>query len=283
MVDGCTDQSAISYEPYQDLNGIFRKSNSSFPEAYNEHTGNINQEIWISELPMYGDYVATQHAIVEYLSKNHNYRTNLQTNNSLIQIEHHQRATTLTEAQNIINGLMRGEYSVVPSNHRFVNQNYFFHNTSGFGTPDDGYSALSGNDTYDFFQLDDHADYNQIGVINKAWLDAHVFNAAFVFFTGCNTAKLDAPIISIAVHSLYHPNSHAVTLFGTTITSGGLGQTNEGIFTKAILKKLFEGNNIGNAFKYHANLPLLSPWSNDYEFHHAPIFLGGDGTLKLKI
>jgi hypothetical protein len=97
-----TEEEAISFQYYADLNGTFAKSDAYNPPhtySYDLHDGNIEWEIWIGVLPRYnGDLQQTVAALNRYFAKNHAYRTGvLQRPPVFLQVSELHTATTLSE------------------------------------------------------------------------------------------------------------------------------------------------------------------------------------------
>ena len=283
-IPGGSVRKAATYEFYQDLDGVFSKSNTGFPDAYSSHTGNTNNELWVTILPWYQDQDATVKKIIYYLNKNHTYRTTETQADGFIEIQEMLTVNSQADYDQLINSYLKttGDYASLPDNHTFSIVNYFVPNTIGKPDVTAGYANLSIENRYNIFNLATHGDENGAGKLTKTWFNNNVLAPFILLIGGCNSGNLDASSPPILVETIYNSNSRSVFAQGTSTFSGGLGKNTDGFYVSNILRELFNGKNLGQAFIKHLNTPLIYPWSDSQELHHEILILVGDGTLKLK-
>lgn len=283
-IPGGSIRSAATYEFYQDLDGVFSKTNSDFPNAYSSHTGNTNSEIWVTILPWYVDKSSTIEKITYYLNKNHTYRTTETKTNGFIEIQEMLKANSQADYDQLINSYLKptGDYASLPANHTFEIVNYFVDNIIDKPDVMAGYANLSIENRYNIFNLAAHGNENGAGGLTKIWLNNNILAPFILFIGGCNAGNIDALSPPILVEAIYNSNSRSVFAQGTSTFSGGLGKNTDGFYVSNILRELFNDKNLGQAFIEHLNTPLIYPWSDSKELHHGILILIGDGTLKLK-
>ncbi len=277
------EEEVISYQYYNDLDGIFTASTGyqspgSNPHSYDEHSGDVDWEIWIGVLPMLnGDPAQTIAAMNDYLGRNHNYRTTgpAQPRSLLFVTEHYQGSPP---HQSYLASLQDGQYSWTPWSAASGAQIYFDYPPAPL-TVDEGYVALT-QGTADFFVGSAHGSSLGHGKIGLQWLADNPVATSFFWSNGCAVGNLDvAGNFLTAV--LYDADGDVVLARGTTNNSGGMGMNQEGFFGHNVATRMEAGRNIGEAVLGHVNVPLVSPWKDSREFHYATSVMLGDPSLGL--
>lgn len=276
----------ISFQYYSDLNGIFAASpnytspgNHTF--SYDLHTGDVDWEIWNSILPFYkGDLSQTVDAINRYFVKNHSYRTggyNLP--NVFMEISELDVATTLEEHNFVLNYMRSGIYSWMPLSDAEDALLYFDTFINDLSV-DQGYTDLSLG-VANFTVLDTHGWTGASGKLTIQWVESNQVKTAFMWSNGCSVGNLDSEenwLTSV----VYSTTSHVLLARGSTNSSGGMGNNQEGFFGHNIATQLVSGTNFGQAILSHVNVPLVYPYDDDREFHFAMSVNIGDPTLGLQ-
>lgn len=284
-IPGGSVRSAPTYEFYQDLNGAFSKDNPDFPDAYSSHDGETDSELWVTTLPWYKDQNFTIKKLNFYFNKNHIYRTVKTQTKGFIEIQELLNANNRDEYDQFVNLSLKstGTYASLPANHSFKTVDYFLDNLIRKPDLSAGYANLSIENRYGILNLVAHGTEDAAGQLTKNWLDENILAPTILLISGCNSGNLDAITAPILVETIYNSNSRAVFAQGTSTFSGGLGKNADGFYVSNILRELFNGKNVGQAFLKHLNTPLIYPWNNNIELHRGILILVGDGTLKLQL
>jgi len=270
---------SISYQFYADLDGTFAKSPGyvspgGHTYSYDVHSGNVDWEIWIGVLPFYqGDYEATADVLIDYFMRNHMHRAASRKQPFVfMEIDEHSHATTMTEHNSIVDIHRTGTYAWTPFSSDPHALLYFDSPPAGL-TVAQGYAAMSAG-AADFTVASTHGS----GQIDTTWALNNPIDTAFFWSNGCEVANLDYPD-NFLTAMLYSPHSEIVVAQGATNNAGGLGTNTDGFFGHNIATSLSGGASLGQAVLNHVNTPLIWPWSDDREFHFAPILVLGDPTL----
>jgi hypothetical protein len=282
-----TSEEVISLQYYCDLDGIFEASPGYIspgrrPYSYDVHRGAVNWEIWAGVLPLYkGEVPRTIDAINRYFVKNHAYRTGLYAlPRAFLQVTEHFKATTPAEHTQILQELRAGSYPWMPFS-TGSDALLYFDSPPGGLTVDQGYAALSAG-VADVAVLDAHGYWRAHGKIDVTWVEKNPVRTVFFWSNGCAVGNLDYPD-NFLTAVLYDPASLVLAAKGTTNDSGGLGNNENGFFGRNIATMLAARASLGEALLAHVNVPLISPWKTDREFHDATPVVLGDPTLKLRL
>lgn len=278
-----TEEEVISYQYYSDLDGVFDaspgyESPGGNAYSYDQHTGDVDWEIWVGVLPLLnGDTAQTVTALNQYFDRNHDYRTagSAQPRSLLLVTEHYQGSTT-QEHQDYLTNLQTGQYAWTPWSASGSAQLYFDTPPIPFNIQE-GYTALAAG-TADFFVGSAHGSPNAHGSIGLQWVAENPVATSFFWSNGCAVGKLEvAPNFLTAV--LYDTDGSVVVARGTTNNSGGMGTNQEGFFGHNVATKMQAGMSIGEAIVGHVNVPLIAPWDSSREFHYATSVMLGDPSL----
>jgi hypothetical protein len=279
-----TREELISLQYYSDLDGVFAATPGYVSEgrhavSFDEHSGNVESELWVGVLPLYqGSYAATEAGLVRYFQKNHDYRTGVSPlPRRFLQVSEHQTASTAQEQAAALALFVSGPYAWTPFS-TAANAQFFF---DGVGmSVDQGYAALSAG-TADFFVGDSHGWSGAHGKLTIAWAESQPVATSFFWSNGCSVANLDVSS-NFLTSVMYSPTSRVVVAKGSTNSSGGLGNNSEGFYGRNVATYLTMGRPFGSAVRSHINVPLVSPWAQSREFQIATAILLGDPTLRLR-
>jgi hypothetical protein len=281
-----TEEEAISFQYYADLNGSFSASGGygspgGHAYSFDTHAGNLNWEIWVGVLPMYrGDYGATVDAINRYFARNHAYRVNgsgIQRGFLLVN-EHFHPATAADHTQ-IMQAETSGQYAWTPFSNAGNAQIYFDSPSAGMSVQQ-GYAQLSAGSA-DFTVASAHGNPWNNGQLSTGWAASNPIRTLFFWSDGCSTGNLDVADNFLA-EVLYSPTSEVLVARGSSNDSGGMGSNQRGFYGHNIATALTRGASIGDAIMTHVNVPLLNPWSQSREFHVGVNVLLGDPTLGIR-
>jgi hypothetical protein len=277
-------EEVISFQYYSDLDGVF----SSSPEyrspgkheySFDQHTGEVDWEIWTGVLPLYrGDEAQTVEALNRFFEKDHRYRTGRYSiPKAFLLIGEHYTAKTAAEQANLMNILRSGQYAWTPMSNAPGARIYFTGPTLSIR---DGYADLSAG-VADIAVTETHGDYTMSGIIDIGWVESYPVRTVLFWTDGCSVGNLEhAENFLTAI--VYSPTSDVLVAKGSTNDSGGLGSNREGYFGHNVAVRLAAGKNLGQAILGHMNVPLIAPWSASREFHFSMLILVGDPTLKFR-
>jgi hypothetical protein len=277
-------EEVISMQYYADLDGKFSMSPDYVSAgghdfSFDQHRGQIDSEIWVGVLPMYGsDSEKTIAALNRYFAKNHQYRVGQYTlPRAFAQISEHLKAKNREEYELFRSALRNGPYSWQP----FSNSEealFYFDSSSPRRRAFKGYRKMT-RGVADFTVGSAHGWWKAHGQISASWVERHDVRTAFFWSNGCAVGNIDQPG-NFLTELLYSPRSLVVIARGTTNNSGGMGSNEDGFFGRNIATALSEGKSFGDAILSHVNVPLVWPWSESREFHIATSIVLGDPTLR---
>ena len=277
-------EEVISFQYYADLNGTFAKSATyispgGHDHSYDQHSGEVEWEIWVGVLPRYkGDAAQTTAAVNRYFAKNHDFRTRqLLRPNVFLEINEHLHAATLAEHNMFMDGLRTGTYAWTPYSNSADARLYFDSPPAGLSV-DQGYTDLR-NGMADFTVTDSHGSWESSGGLTITSVETDPVQTVFFWSNGCAVGDLDHAA-NFLTSVLYSPTSNVLVAKGTTNNSGGMGTNASGFFGHNIATTLSEGESYGNAIVGHVNVPLIDPWSSSREFHFGTVVVLGDPTLR---
>jgi hypothetical protein len=277
-------EEAISFQYYSDLDGEFsqsaeHRSPGGHEYSYDQHTGEVDWEIWTAILPVYrDDEEQTIGDLKRYFEKNHRYRSGgYSLPQGFLMVTEHYTAETAAEQTNFLNALRTGDYAWTPLSTAANAQFYFDGPTVSVS---DGYAALSAG-AADITVVEAHGDYEMSGRIHIPWVETNPVRTVLFWTGGCSVGNLDHPE-NFLTAIVYSPTSEVLAASGSTNDSGGLGTNREGFYGHNIAARLAAGQNLGQAVLGHMNVPLVSPWDKSFEYHHALLILIGDPTLRLR-
>ncbi|MBI5949410.1 MAG: hypothetical protein HY875_14825 [Chloroflexi bacterium] len=281
-----TSEEVISFQYYADLDGVFSTSPSyqspgSHPYSFDQHTGNVDWEIWIGVLPLYkGNTSATIDALNRFLAKNHSYRTGGYTlPRAFLQVDEHLKATTIAESDQILAALRTGLYAWTPFSTSPGARIYFDSPPAGL-SPAMGYADLAAG-VADFTDLDAHGYWGASGQLTIQKVETTPVKTVFLWSNGCATGDLDHSDNFLS-SVLYSPTSTVLVAKGTTNDSGGMGNNTNGFFGHNVATSMSVNKSFGQAIVDHVNVPLLPGWANIREFLFASAVVLGDPTLRLR-
>lgn len=275
-----TDHTGVSTQFFSDLDGNFYKKNIAFPDSYSDHDGDIKSEIWVSILPYYKNVSTTVTKITQYLTKNHKYRTgNQNTEEGFLWVCEHYNATNENDFNFYINSMKMGVYSWFPFTN-WGNVGLYIFNNIGKNGVEYAYANELQSDKYRFAVLDAHGDPSTNGQLTVTKVRSMNINPGFIFLGGCSTGNLDIEE-NIATEVVYSNLSNALITMGGSTSVGGLGTNGNGFYGKNIATAMLNGKCLGEAYLYHNNTPLISPWSESFELYNAFNIFIGDLSLTL--
>jgi hypothetical protein len=281
-----TDEEAISFQYYADLDGTFSasptyRSPGNHTHSYDQHTGPVGWEIWVGVLPQYkGNRATTVSALNRYFDKNHSYRTGgPKPPRALLQVSEHFHATTQQQHDLILQDMKTGTYSWVPFSSAPTARLYFDSPPAGL-TVQQAYTALT-QGVADFTVADAHGFWGASGQITIQWVESNPVKTVFFWSNGCAVGDLDHADNFLS-SAIYSPTSDVLVAKGTTNNSGGMGNNQNGFFGRNVATSLSQGRTFGQALLDHVNVPLIYPWSLDREFHFGTAIILGDPTLRLR-
>jgi hypothetical protein len=271
--------SGFSTQYYSDLNGNFSKDDPTYPQCFSTHNGEIYSEIWISVLPFQSNAETTITKINQYLDKNHTFRTgNVNIQDGFLEVDEFFNPTTIEAYNANMQGLINGTYSWNPFT-TWGNVGIYINNNLGYPDANYAYNNELQSNKYKFTSLDAHGSPNSNGLLTISRLNSMHIAPIFVWLNGCNTANLD--YANIATEIAYSINHQTLVTFGGTTPVGGLGNNQNGYFGKTIATEMLSGKSLGEAYVINNNIPLVYPWSSNYELHNAPNIFVGDLSLTL--
>jgi len=278
-----TAEEVISFQYYADLDGTFSKSATySSPGghqySYDQHSGNVNWEIWVGVLPLYKrDLKRTTAAVNRYLAKNHAYRIGkLPHPNVFLEVNENAVVKTMADHNLIMAGMRSGPYSWTPYSNSAGARLYFDSPPGGLSVQQ-GYADLRAG-VADFTVTDTHGSWAAGGQLTISAVESAPVGTAFFWSNGCAVGDLDHAD-NFLTSVLYSQTSDVLIAKGTTNNSGGMGNNGNGFFGHNIATALTSGASFGGAVLGHVNVPLVPPWSGDREFHFATVVVLGDPTL----
>jgi hypothetical protein len=281
-----TREEVISYQYYGDINGIFGaspayKSPGNHQYSYDQHSGDLNWELWIGILPIYkGDIAKTTVAINSYFTRNHAYRHGLSLlPHGFLEINEHFKSTTPDQDKQFITAMSTGEYAWIPFTTSPNARLYFDSNSSKYSL-NQGYNDLQ-TGVADIAVQDSHGSYSGSGKLSIKSIESNPLKVTCFWSNGCAIGNLDHPD-NFLTSVLYSPTSSVLVAKGTTNDSGGMGNNKNGYFGANIAKALLNKKSLGDAILSHVNVPLVYPYSDSREFHFATAIILGDPTLKLR-
>ncbi|MGH7553551.1 MAG: hypothetical protein ACREMQ_11055, partial [Longimicrobiales bacterium] len=281
-----TNEEAISFQYYADLDGTFSASATyvspgSHPHSYDQHTGSLEWDIWVGVLPLYkGNRAATVSALNRYFEKNHSYRTGgPKPPRALLQVSEHFHATTQLQHNAILQDMRTGGYSWVPFSSA-PNARLYFDSPPGGLTIQQAYTDLT-QGVADFTVADAHGFWGASGQITIQWVESNPVKTSFFWSNGCAVGDLDHAD-NFLTSAIYSPTNDVLLAKGTTNNSGGMGNNQNGFFGRNVATSLSQGRSFGQALLDHVNVPLIHPWSQDREFHFGTAIILGDPTLRLR-
>ena len=279
-----SSEEAISFQYYADLDGTFAKSPTYTSPgghlySYDLHSGSVDWEIWVGVLPRYKrDLVQTTSAINRYFAKNHDFRTRqLLRPNVFLQVNEHHDAMTLAEHNTILADMRSGTYAWTPFSNA-AGARLYFDSPPGGLTVDQGYTVMH-NGLADFTVTDTHGSWGASGKLTIATVETNPVQTLFFWSNGCAVGDLDQAD-NFLTSVLYSPTSDVLIAKGTTNASGGMGSNSNGFFGHNIATALAAKEAYGDAVLGHVNVPLISPWSGNREFHLGTVVILGDPTLR---
>lgn len=281
-----TSEEAISFQYYADLDGTFSRSQAytspgGHSYSFDQHTGNVDWEIWVGVLPVYkGDTAATIAALNRFFANNHSYRTGGYTiPRAFLQVDEHFKATTMAESNQILAQLTSGTYSWTPFTTSSGARIYFDSAPAGL-SPALGYADLAAG-VADFTDVDAHGFWGASGQLTIQKVETTPVKTVFFWSNGCAIGDLDHPHNFLS-SVLYSPTSTVLVAKGTTNNSGGMGTNANGYFGHNMATSMTAGKSFGQAMLDHVNVPLIQPWASSREFHFATAIVLGDPTLRLR-
>ncbi len=289
VIPGSDPQSSgyevISFQYYSDLDGVFSTSPGytsyyNYDYSFDLHTGDVDWEIWCSNLPYYKDDIGiTIEAINRYFEKNHDYRVgNYNYQSNFLQIEELHHADNIEQHNQILGWMESGIYSWTPLCNSLNAQLFFDTSFNGLSL-EEGYKVLS-QGTASFTCQGTHGWIGGSGDLLIEWVETNPVKTTFFWSSGCSVGNLDYTDLWLR-SVVYSPTSDVLFAYGSTGSSGGLGDNTDGHYGHNIATYLSNGGNFGNALLSHINVPLVYPFDDSREFHFAqPVFIG-DPTLKL--
>jgi hypothetical protein len=277
-------EEAISFQYYSDLDGEFSRSDSyrsphGHEFSYDQHTGPVEWEIWTGVLPVYKDNEAlTAEDLRRFFEKDHAYRTGASDiPEGFVEIDEHYTAKTAAEQANFIDVLRNGPYAWTPLSTSPAAQFFFDGPTLSVM---EGYAAMSAG-AADIVVTENHGGPEQSGRIDIRWVETNPVRTLLFWTGGCSVGNLDYPQ-NFLTAIVYSRTSAVLVASGTTNDSGGFGTNREGSYGHNIAVRIAGGQNLGQAVRGHMNVPLIHPWDDTYEFHHALLILIGDPTLRFR-
>lgn len=277
-------EEAISFQYYADLDGIFTKSTEytspgGHVYSYDQHSGDVDWEIWVGILPCYkGDLEQTTAAINRYFAKNHNFRTRrLLRPKVFLQISEHFHAATMDEHNFFLDALRVGTYSWTPYSNALGALLYFDSPPGGLSV-DQGYNDMQSG-MADFTVTDTHGSWETSGELTIDIVETNPVQTLFFWSNGCAIGDLDHAE-NFLTSVLYSPTSDVLVAKGTSNNSGGMGNNLNGFFGHNIATALAAEASYGDAIISHVNVPLIEPWSTSREFHFGTVVILGDPSLR---
>jgi hypothetical protein len=277
-------EEVISFQYYSDLDGEFSaspeyRSQGRHEYSFDQHTGDVDWEIWTGILPFYrGDEAQTVEALNRYFEKNHAYRTGKSSIPEVfLLIGEHFKAETAAEQGSLMEIIRSGPYSWTPLSNSAGARIYFNGLTLSIR---DGYTDLS-TGAADITVTETHGDQTMSGMIDIPWVESNPVRTVLFWTDGCSVGNLDYPE-NFLTSIVYSSSSEVLIAKGSTNDSGGLGTNQEGYYGHNIAVRLVAGKNLGQAILGHVNVPLIPPWSESREFHFSMLVLIGDPTLRLR-
>ena len=279
-----TREEAISFQYYSDLNGTFATSPGyvgAHNYSYDLHTGLIDWELWIGILPMYkGSVTTTITALNRYFDKNHAYRTGgPKPPRAFLNVNEHFVSASATEDNQFLTFMRTGTYAWTPFSNTPTARLYFRSYAPSLSLAQ-GYADLQAG-VADFFVQDSHGFFGAGGQLTIASVESNPVNTIFFWSNGCAIGDVDRAD-NFLTSIVYSATSSVLVGKGTTNNSGGMGNNQNGFFGHNVAVAMSAGASLGAAILSHVNVPLISPWSGDREFHYGTPILIGDPTLKLR-
>ena len=282
-----------SYQYYEDLDGDFQILDAS-QWLYDDHTGDVEAEIWISVLPPLASDSETISAIQRYFLKNHSYRIGLERPAAgylhPIIGSQYETEELYNWQVNYVLGLIPGSYQwswgpLTSRGNILVAPNNLLNDPVNFPGSDEVFYQEVQTGDYDIFITSAHGSAYGIGSngywYDRSYLNNNLINVSFWFEGGCSTVDLDV-MPSFGVTALYSENSSILAYRGATMDQGGLGCSSNGCAKIVIGTALSNGKSIGEAILEHRSVPLLENYASQREYFTAQHILLGDGTLRLQ-
>ncbi len=283
-----------SYQYYEDLDGDFQLRDTS-QWLYDDHTGDVESEIWISVLPPLASYDETIPAIQQYFLKNHRYRLGLERPaagylHPVIGSQLETEEQYNYQVDNILGLVPPGsyQYSYGPLNSRgniLVAPNNLLNDPVNFPGSDEVFYQEIQTGDYDILISSAHGSEYGIGSngywYDRSYLNNNLIDVTFWFEAGCSTANLDV-VPSFGVTALYSETSKVLAYRGATMPQGGLGASSNGLYRFVLANALSNGETIGEAILEHRSMPMVDNYASQREYFAAQHILLGDGTLRLQ-
>jgi hypothetical protein len=279
-----TREEAISFQYYSDLDGNFSASPGyvgAHNYSYDVHNGETDWELWIGVLPSYkGNPTTTVTALNRYFDKNHAYRTGgPKPPRAFLNVNEHFISTSATDDNQFLTFMRSGTYAWTPFSNAATARLYFKSYSPSLSLAQ-GYADLQAG-VADFFVQDSHGFFGAGGQLTIASVETNPVNTIFFWSNGCAIGDVDRAD-NFLTSIVYSPTSSVLVGKGTTNNSGGMGNNQNGFFGHNVAVAMSAGASFGAAILSHVNVPLISPWSGDREFHYGTPILIGDPTLKLR-
>lgn len=284
--------SGVSYQYYEDLDGEFRLQDAN-TWLYDEHTGDVESEIWVSVLPPLATDTESIAAIRFYFKKNHDFRVNqYRPEAGYLHTDANRRWDTEEQYRNQVDyilGRVPG-YSymwgdLTSRGNILVGLNNLLNDPVNFPGSDEVFYDAIQTGQYDVLVSIAHGSPYGIGSgqywYGRDYLQSFAINVTFWFESACSTANLDI-VPSFAVVALYSQTSRVLAYVGKTQDVGYLGQTASGDSRFVIGNALANGKAIGGAVLMHRSQPLVDYPAIQREYHASHHILLGDGTLRLQ-
>jgi hypothetical protein len=275
-------QEVLSLQYYADLDGVFSASpdytyKDRHEYSYNQHTGDIDWEIWIGVLPFYrGDTALTISALHRYFSKNHAYRQGERgLPRGFLEINEQFSTTKPAEEARVVGIMRTGPYAWTPFSNGKNSRIYVDGVT---GTIEDGYADLSAG-VVDFAVMDTHGTATASGAIDIAWVESHPVRTYFFWSDACSIGDIDQAD-NFATSIVYSETSSVLVAKGNTKPGTGLGNNSNGFYGHNIATGLTAGWSLGRAVVEHVNVRLIDPWAKEREHIVSPFILIGDPSLR---
>jgi hypothetical protein len=275
----------ITYEFFQDLDGIFSRENPDdliHEYAYDSHTGNTDNEIWIGVLPYTWSHSTTVANINHYLSKNHRYRYSLDfPEQGYIKPLRGGAIDTpeLYEAQ--VNFIVNSFYGWHPLTLR-GNTGIFVDNSIGdpVNYPDAKYGwevAMTSND-YDFADINFHGTGSI--TLSEAFDLIDSIKPLYIWDSTCSLADIENHN-SFDINLIYG-NNNAILAAGATGFQGGLGTNINGNYRHNMAQDLLKGISFGESYLNHTNADFIECSEEQKEYFGAQFVFLGDPSVMLQ-
>lgn len=278
-----------SYQYYEDLDGDFQIRDMS-QWLYDNHTGDVESEIWVSVLPPLASNTETISAIQRYFLKNHRYRIGLDRTaagfltpivGSRIETEE------MYDYQvDYVLGLIPGSYKwsygpLISRGNIFIAPDNLLNDPVNFPGPNQVFYQEIQTGNYDIYSGTGHGSAYRSGPLDRKYLNNNIINVTFWFEGGCSTVDLDV-VPSFGVTALYSETSKVLIFKGATMPQGGLGGSENGYYQLVVGTALVNGKSIGDAILEHRSEPMSEAYASQREYFAAQYILLGDGTLRLQ-